>query len=179
MSRLGKRPVVLPQGVSCVMDGQKLLFKGPKGQSSVDVPPVVACDVGAESVSFTLEDGLQDKKRFAHWGRVRSLSQSAVQGVSNGFSVDMKMEGVGYKVALQGSTLQLQLGFSHDVNFPIPDDIKVSVSSPTTFQISGVSAQRVGQVVSNIQEYRPPEPYKGKGVHRVGQYVRRKEGKKK
>jgi large subunit ribosomal protein L6 len=177
MSRLGKRPVVFPDGVLCSVDAGSVLLKGPKGETRVQVPSGIRCSVEGNQLSVNMIS--RGDNGFAFWGMVRSLLQSAVRGVSEGFQTDIKMEGVGYRAALSGQALKLQLGFSHDVMFPIPEGIEIKVKTPTELSVIGHCRQKVGQVVSDIQAFRPPEPYKGKGVHRVGQFVLRKKGKKK
>ena len=177
MSRLGKRPVVCPDGVSCSVDTGSVLLKGPKGETRVQIPSGICCVLEGNLLLVNMAS--KGGNSFAFWGMVRSLLQSAVHGVSQGFQTDMKMEGVGYRAALAGRMLKLQLGFSHDVIFPIPEGIDIKVKSPTELSVVGHCRQKVGQVVSDIQAFRPPEPYKGKGVHRVGQFVLRKKGKKK
>jgi len=177
MSRLGKKPLHIPEGVTCVREDRTLKIAGPKGRRDLPVPPEVVCDIKNDVLSFSL--GGDTRQGRANWGLVWSLARGALEGVSRGVEVKMKMEGVGYRVALEGRTLRLQLGFSHDVLYALPEGINVDVASPTRFSVVGGCPQRVGQTVSNLQAYRPPEPYKGKGVHRLGQYVRRKDGKKK
>lgn len=181
MSRLGKRPILLPAGVSVELHPDFASIRGPKGAQNIRLPKEVLVknekvkDVEALVCSAT--NAARRARMFL--GMVRSLLSNAVKGVSEGFSVDMKMEGVGYRAALAGQTLKLQIGFSHEVIFSLPDDVRVSTKSPTEFSVFGHCLQKVGQVVSDLQALRAPEPYKGKGIHRVGQYVLRKEGKKK
>lgn len=177
MSRLGKRPVVFPDSVSCSMNGSTVLVKGPKGETCVQIPAGIACALDQGKIVINAESKTGDTPAF--WGMVRSLLQSAVQGVSKGFQTDIKMEGVGYRASLAGRILKMQLGFSHDILFSLPEGIEIKSKSPTEFSVIGYCRQKVGQVVSDIQAFRPPEPYKGKGIHRVGQFVLRKKGKKK
>ncbi len=176
MSRLGKRPIPLPQGVSCSLSSDEVLLKGPKGEHALSLPAGVSCALEGDMV--TLRGGQSGRGKVL-WGMAWSLVKNAIHGVSQGFSIDMKMEGVGYRAALAGRSLKMQLGFSHDVVLPLPEHVNVVVKSPTEFSVEGHCKQKVGQVVSDIQAFRPPEPYKGKGIHRVGQYVLRKKGKKK
>ena len=177
MSRVGKKPIVLPEGVTLTREEDLLSFKGSMGTQSVQVPAEVSCDVADKTLTFRPK--ADTKKAAILWGMVRSLAQNAVEGVSKGFKTDIKMIGVGYRAALQGRTLKLQLGFSHDVLFDLPEGVDVKTKSATEFSVLGASRQKVGQVVAELQAFRKPEPYKGKGVHRLGQFVLRKEGKKK
>ena len=177
MSRVGKKPVALPKGVTCTRGEGLLSFKGEKGALEVSLPSEILCEMDAASVTFRPQS--ETKRSLVLWGMTRSLVQSAVKGVSEGFKTDIKMIGVGYRAAVQGRKLKLQLGFSHDVLFDLPEGIDVKTKNATEFTVSGVSRQKVGQVVAELQSLRPPEPYKGKGVHRLGQFVLRKEGKKK
>ncbi len=177
MSRIGKLPVQVPSGVSVRIDGQDIAVKGGKGELSLRL---------VDDVTATQEDGAvvvtprDDSKRArSMWGMQRSLVQNMVTGVSNGFEIDLEIQGVGYRAAVQGKTLNLQLGFSHDVAFPIPDGVAIACERPTMIKVSGIDKQLVGQVAAKIRSYRPPEPYKGKGVRYVGEYIFRKEGKKK
>ena len=177
MSRIGKLPVQLPSGVSVQIDGQDIAVKGSKGELSLRL---------IDDVTATQQDGAvvvaprDDSKRArSMWGMQRSLVQNMVTGVSDGFQIDLEIQGVGYRAAVQGKTLNLQLGFSHDVAFPIPDGVTIACERPTAIKVSGIDKQLVGQVAAKIRAYRPPEPYKGKGVRYVGEYIFRKEGKKK
>jgi large subunit ribosomal protein L6 len=177
MSRIGKKSVPLPKGVTASVEGQTVKVKGPKGELSVKLVP---------EVSVTLEDGgisvmpNKDMERAAQmWGLSRSLVNNLVTGVTTGFTQKLEIQGVGYRAAVQGKNLNLQLGFSHDVAYPIPAGITIVSEKPTMISVSGIDKQLVGQVAAEIRGYRPPEPYKGKGVRYEGEYVRRKEGKKK
>lgn len=177
MSRIGKQPVTIPSGVSATLDGQHVAVKGPKGELHQHL---------VEDVLLKLEDGeltvspRDDSKRsHAMWGMSRTLIANLVTGVTEGFTKKLEITGVGYRAAVQGKTLQLNLGFSHEVNFPIPDGIQVQCPKPTEIVVSGIDKQKVGQVAAEIRAYRPPEPYKGKGVRYEGEYILRKEGKKK
>ena len=177
MSRIGKLPVQVPSGVSVQIDGQDIAVKGSKGELSLRL---------VDDVTATQEDGAvvvsprdESKRARSMWGMQRSLVQNMVTGVSEGFEIDLEIQGVGYRAAVQGKTLNLQLGFSHDVAFPIPDGVTIACERPTAIKVSGIDKQLVGQVAAKIRSYRPPEPYKGKGVRYVGEYIFRKEGKKK
>jgi large subunit ribosomal protein L6 len=177
MSRIGKKPVALPSGVSAKVEGRSVSVKGPKGELKVRLVPEVDAAVGDAGVSVTLRE--ESDRARAMWGMQRTLINNLVRGVTNGFSEKLEISGVGYRAAVQGKNLQLQLGFSHDVLYPIPQGIQIVCEKPTMITVSGIDRQLVGQVASEIRGYRPPEPYKGKGVKYAGEYVRRKEGKKK
>jgi large subunit ribosomal protein L6 len=177
MSRIGKKPVAVPTGVTASIDGQTVKVKGPKGalQLVVHDDVVVAMDKGMVTV-----DPRNDSKRArSMWGTYRTLVSNLVTGVTKGFEEKLEITGVGYRAAVQGKNLNLQLGFSHDVTFPIPEGIVIATPKPTEINISGMDKQTVGQVAAEIRGYRPPEPYKGKGVKYAGEYIFRKEGKKK
>ena len=177
MSRIGKKPVSVPSGVTATVDGQTLKVKGPKGavQLVVHDDVIVALDKGMVKI-----DPRNDSKRArSMWGTYRTLVSNLVTGVTKGFEEKLEITGVGYRAAVQGKSLNLQLGFSHDVTFPIPEGITIATPKPTEINISGINKQTVGQVAAEIRGYRPPEPYKGKGVKYAGEYIFRKEGKKK
>ena len=177
MSRIGKKPVVLPTGVTASVEGKTVKVKGPKGELKVTLVEEVDASVDAHGVSLTPR---KDMDRAAQmWGLSRTLVNNLVQGVTNGFSQKLEIQGVGYRAAVQGKDLHLQLGFSHDVDYPIPDGITITTEKPTMLTVSGIDKQLVGQVAAEIRSYRPPEPYKGKGVRYAKEFVRRKEGKKK
>ncbi len=177
MSRIGKKPVPIPSGVTASVDGQLVAVKGPKGElKHVLVDEVIAkLDDGALEV--TPRDDTQTAR--AMWGLSRTLLANLVTGVTDGFTKKLEITGVGYRAAVQGSALQLQLGYSHDVAYPIPEGIQVQCPKPTEIVISGIDKQKVGQVAAEIRRFRPPEPYKGKGVRYAGEFILRKEGKKK
>ncbi len=177
MSRIGKKPVSVPSGVTATVEGQTVKVKGPKGavQLVVHDDVIVALDKGMVKV-----DPRNDSKRArSMWGTYRTLVSNLVTGVTKGFEEKLEITGVGYRAAVQGKSLNLQLGFSHDVTFPIPEGITIATPKPTEINISGINKQTVGQVAAEIRGYRPPEPYKGKGVKYAGEYIFRKEGKKK
>ena len=177
MSRIGKKPVSVPSGVTATVEGQTVKVKGPKGavQLVVHDDVIVALDKGMVKV-----DPRKDSKRArSMWGTYRTLVSNLVTGVTKGFEEKLEITGVGYRAAVQGKSLNLQLGFSHDVTFPIPEGITIATPKPTEINISGINKQTVGQVAAEIRGYRPPEPYKGKGVKYAGEYIFRKEGKKK
>src|ERR1700749_3007727 len=177
MSRIGKKSVPLPKGVSASVDGQTVKVKGPKGELSVKLVPEVNATIGDEGVTVT--PALNQERPRQMWGLSRTLVSNLVTGVTTGFTQKLEIQGVGYRAAVQGKTLNLQLGFSHDVPYAIPEGISIVTEKPTMISVSGMDKQLVGQVAAEIRSWRPPEPYKGKGVRYEGEYVRRKEGKKK
>jgi large subunit ribosomal protein L6 len=177
MSRIGKKPVPIPSGVTVDLAGQDVSVKGPKGELKA---------VLAEHVVAKLENGAVDVKprdetKLARscWGMSRTLVANMIKGVAQGYSRNLEINGVGYRAAAQGKQLQLQLGYSHDVSYPIPPGITITTPKPTEIVIAGVDKQQVGQVAAEIRAFRSPEPYKGKGVKYAGEYIFRKEGKKK
>jgi large subunit ribosomal protein L6 len=177
MSRIGKRPVALPKGVTAAVEGQTVKVKGPKGELKVVLPSDVEATLGADGVTVLAREGAERGRQM--WGLGRTLVNNLVTGVTNGFTQKLEINGVGYRAAVQGKNLQLQLGFSHDVAYPIPEGISIVCEKPTAITVSGIDKQKVGQVAAEIRSYRPPEPYKGKGVKYAGEYILRKEGKKK
>lgn len=177
MSRIGKKPVGLPKGVTAKLDGQTVKVKGPKGELQVTLPAEVEVALGDDGVTVTPRKEMD--RAAAMWGLSRTLVNNLVVGVTDGFSQKLEIQGVGYRAAVQGQNLNLQLGFSHDVAYPIPQGISIVAEKPTMLTVSGMDKQLVGQVAAEIRSYRKPEPYKGKGVRYAGEYVRRKEGKKK
>lgn len=177
MSRTGKKPVAIPSGVTVTIDGQTVMAKGSKGTLSVELLDVVGAKQTEEGI--VIEPANDTKSALAAWGTFRSLVQNIVTGVSDGFEKKLQIQGVGYRAAMQGNDLKLSLGFSHEVVFKAPEGISLAVPAPTEVVVTGIDKQQVGQVAANIREFRPPEPYKGKGVRYAGEYVFRKEGKKK
>ena len=177
MSRIGKKPVPLPKGVTAAVKDGMVSVKGPKGELKLRLVSDIDAAIGDSGITL-MPRGTDDRSR-AMWGMQRTLVSNLVTGVTTGFTQKLEINGVGYRAAVQGKKLQLQLGFSHDVNYPIPDGIQIVAEKPTMLTISGVDRQLVGQVASEIRGYRPPEPYKGKGVKYAGEHIRRKEGKKK
>jgi large subunit ribosomal protein L6 len=167
----------LPKGVSAAVEGQHVRVKGPKGELSVMLASEVEASVGDEGVSVMPREGAERGRQM--WGLSRTLVNNLVTGVTQGFTQKLEISGVGYRAAVQGKKLQLQLGFSHDVNYPIPDGIGIVCEKPTMITVSGIDKQLVGQVAAEIRAWRPPEPYKGKGVKYAGERIKRKEGKKK
>ena len=177
MSRIGKKPVALPSGVTAKMEGAILSVKGPKGELSMPTLDEVKYDLNDNEVAVTPQN--QTKRARSFWGMQRTQVQNLVDGVTEGFTKVLEINGVGYRANVQGKILKLQLGFSHDVDFAIPDGIDIKTPDQTTVEISGIDKQRVGQVAAEIRRWRKPEPYKGKGVKYRGEYIFRKEGKKK
>jgi large subunit ribosomal protein L6 len=177
MSRIGKHPVVVPGGVTVAIEGQTVSAKGKLGALAVTLPPEVVIAHESGEVSVTPRD--QEKRSRGMWGMSRSLVQNLIKGVSEGYTRKLEISGVGYRAAVDGKVLNLQLGFSHDIKFAIPEDIKIACETPTAVTISGADKQRVGQIAAEIRGFRPPEPYKGKGVKYAEERIVRKEGKKK
>ncbi len=177
MSRIGKKPVAVPSGVTATVSGQTVKVKGPKGELQTDLVEQVTVKLADGQI--TVEPVDKSKTARSMWGLSRTLVSNMVEGVSKGFTRTLEIQGVGFRAAVQGSKLQLNLGFSHDVAYPIPDGISIATPRPTEIVISGIDRQRVGQVAAEIRKWREPEPYKGKGVRYQGEYVFRKEGKKK
>ena len=177
MSRIGKRPVALPSGVTATTEGQILSVKGPKGSLSLQMRDEISYDISEDGISVQPANATKEARAF--WGMQRTLVQNLVTGVSEGFIKVLEITGVGYRAAAQGSNLRLQLGYSHDVNVAVPEGIEIKTPDATTVEISGIDRQKVGQVAAEIRRWRKPEPYKGKGIKYRGEYIFRKEGKKK
>jgi len=177
MSRIGKVPVPLPSGVSASVEGAVLSVKGPKG--TLTMPMLDDISYGIEDGRIVVKPANETKRARSFWGMHRTLVQNLVTGVTDGFVKVLEINGVGYRAAAQGKNLKLQLGYSHDVNYAIPDGIDVKTPDATTIEISGIDRQQVGQVAAEIRRWRKPEPYKGKGIKYRGEYIFRKEGKKK
>jgi len=177
MSRIGKRPVTVPKGVTASVDGQTVTAKGPKGQLAVELVEDVAVEMADGGINVQPREDTQ--KSRAMWGMSRTLVQNIVTGVTDGFEKRLEITGVGYRAQVQGKNLSLALGYSHDVTYPVPEGIQVACPRPTEVVVSGIDKQKVGQVAAEIRRYRPPEPYKGKGVKYAGEFIFRKEGKKK
>ena len=178
MSRIGKKPVAIPSGVEVKIDGDTVVVKGPKGQlETAFLGDLVEVTVEDNEVKVAPRN--QTKQARSAWGLTRSLINNMVIGVTEGFQKKLEIVGVGYRAQLQGRNLKLNLGFSHDVIYEVPEGIEVQVPQPTEIIVSGIDKQKVGQVAAEIRAWRPPEPYKGKGVRYAGEYIFRKEGKKK
>jgi large subunit ribosomal protein L6 len=177
MSRIGKKPVAIPSGVTATIDGGKLNVKGPKGTLSLTL---------RDEITYALEDGgisvqpaNDSKAARAFWGMQRTMVQNLVTGVTEGFTKKLLINGVGYRAAAQGKVLNLKLGYSHDVNIDVPEGLEVKTPDNTTVEISGADKQKVGQLAAEVRRWRKPEPYKGKGIKYDGEFIFRKEGKKK
>jgi large subunit ribosomal protein L6 len=177
MSRVGKLPVTIPPGVQVAIAGQQLTAKGKLGSLAMLLSPEVETDVADGRV--TVKPRGETKQARMQWGTTRALVANMIHGVSTGYTVNLEISGVGYRAQVQGKNLVLQLGFSHDVTYPIPDDIKIVCERPTAIRIAGADKQRVGQIAAEIRSFRKPEPYKGKGIKYETEKIRRKEGKKK
>ncbi|MCV2865934.1 50S ribosomal protein L6 [Albidovulum sediminicola] len=177
MSRIGKKPVPVPAGVTTNISGQKVEVKGPKGTLSF---------TATDDVTITLADGAvtvqprgTSKRARQQWGMSRSMIENLMTGVTTGFKKELEIQGVGYRAAIQGNILKLSLGYSHEVNFEVPQGVTVTTPKQTEIVVEGIDPQQVGQVAANIREWRGPEPYKGKGIRYKGEFIFRKEGKKK
>jgi large subunit ribosomal protein L6 len=177
MSRIGKRPVDLPGGVTATVSGQTVEVKGPKGTRSFTATDDVT--IAVEDGAVTVKPRGLSKRARQQWGMSRTQVANLVTGVTQGFKKEMEISGVGYRAAVAGKTLRLSLGYSHDVEFAIPEGVTVTAPKPTEIVVEGIDQQVVGQVASNIREWRKPEPYKGKGIKYKGEFIFRKEGKKK
>ncbi len=177
MSRIGKKPVELPSGVSASVSGQTIAVKGPKGERSFTATDDVSLAVADNTV--TVEPRGKSKRARQQWGMSRTMVQNLVTGVTDGFKKELEIQGVGYRAQMQGNTLKLSLGYSHDVDFEVPAGVTVTCPKNTEVVVEGSDQQLVGQVAANIREWRAPEPYKGKGIRYKGEYIFRKEGKKK
>jgi large subunit ribosomal protein L6 len=177
MSRIGKRPVPVADGVTLTQNGQHISVKGPKGELSFTLPEAVKGTLKDGEFTLTIVEGA--KNANAMWGMSRTMVENMILGVTNGFKKELELRGVGYRAAMKGNDLSMQLGFSHDVDFTPPEGIKIEAPKPTQVIVSGIDKQQVGQVAAKIRSFRTPEPYKGKGVRYLGEFVRSKEGKKK
>jgi large subunit ribosomal protein L6 len=177
MSRVGKKPVAIPSGVTAVVEGQVVKVKGPKGALSLVLHGDVEAKV--ENGEVKVDPRAETKRARAMWGTYRSLLANVMEGVTKGFERRLEITGVGYRATLQGKNLQVQLGYSHDIVYPIPEGITIAVPKPTEIVVTGIDGQKVGHVAAEIRAFRKPEPYKGKGVKYAGEYIFRKEGKKK
>jgi large subunit ribosomal protein L6 len=179
MSRIGKKPVPVPSGVTATVSGQTVKMKGPKGELSFTVPAELRVAQGKTGIEVTPID--ETKRARAMWGMSRTQIVNLIDGVTKGYSHTLEIQGVGFRAALKGKDLQLQVGFSHDVIHPVPQgvDVKVSGAKQEIVTVSGIDKQKVGQMAAEIRASRPPEPYQGKGVRYQGEFILRKEGKKK
>jgi large subunit ribosomal protein L6 len=177
MSRVGKKPVAVPSGVTATVDGQNVKVKGAKGELSFLVPEEVSVAMENGAISVNPRD--ESKTARAKWGMSRAQVQNLVDGVTKGFEKRLEINGVGYRAQVAGKVVKLSLGYSHDVDYPIPADVTITATKPTEILVAGTDKQKVGQVAAEIREFRGPEPYKGKGVKYAGEFIFRKEGKKK
>jgi len=177
MSRIGKKPVAIPSGVTASIDGGVLSVKGPKGTLSLNMREEISYTVEADGIS--VQPANDTKRARAFWGMQRTLVQNLVTGVSDGFTKKLLITGVGYRADAKGKVLNLKLGYSHDVNIDVPEGLEVKTPDNTTVEISGSDKQKVGQLAAEIRRWRKPEPYKGKGIKYDGEFIFRKEGKKK
>ncbi len=177
MSRIGKKPVAIPGGVTATVNGQEVKVKGPKGELKHVLVDDIIAKLDKGGIEIAMREDTPNAR--AMWGMSRTLVANLVAGVTEGFTKKLEITGVGYRAAVQGSNVQLQLGYSHDVTFPIPQGIQVVCPKPTEIVITGIDKQKVGQVAAEIRRFRPPEPYKGKGIKYAGEFILRKEGKKK
>jgi large subunit ribosomal protein L6 len=177
MSRIGKRPVAVPTGVTANIEGKLLTVKGAKGTLTLDLADEVKYEVGDNGITVTPANDTKRARSF--WGMQRTLVQNLITGVTEGYTKQLQITGVGYRANVQGKNLKLQLGYSHDVDFAIPEGITIATPDQTTVNISGINKQQVGQVAAEIRRWRKPEPYKGKGIKYAGEFIFRKEGKKK
>lgn len=177
MSRIGKKPVDMPGGVSASVSGQTIEVKGPKGVRTFTATDDVDLTVDGQAVSVKPRG--MSKRARQQWGMTRTQIQNLVMGVSEGFKKELEIQGVGYRANVQGKSLKLALGYSHDVTYQIPDGVEIKAPKPTEIEITGIDQQQVGQVAAEIRKWRKPEPYKGKGIRYKGEFVFRKEGKKK
>ena len=177
MSRIGKKPVPIPSGVTAKVDGQTIAVKGAKGELKFTAPEEVSISIDAGAVH--VQPHSEEKRARAMWGMTRAQIANLVGGVTKGFEKKLEINGVGYKAAVAGKNLQLSLGYSHDIMYPIPAGVTITTPKPTEITIAGIDKRQVGQIASEIRAFRGPEPYKGKGVKYAGEFIFRKEGKKK
>jgi large subunit ribosomal protein L6 len=177
MSRIGKKAVAIPSGVTATVEGQTVKVKGPKGALQLVLHDDVSAKV--ESGAVRVDPRAETKRARAMWGTSRTLVANLVAGVTKGFERRLEITGVGYRAAVQGKNLQIALGYSHDIVYPIPEGIAIVAPKPTEIVVTGIDKQKVGQVAAEIRDFRKPEPYKGKGIKYAGEYIFRKEGKKK
>jgi large subunit ribosomal protein L6 len=177
MSRIGKKSVSVPGGVTAAVNGQEVKIKGPKGELKHVLADAMVAKLDQGAISIAMREDTKEAR--AMWGMSRTLVSNLIAGVTEGFSKRLEITGVGYRAAVQGANLQLQLGYSHDIAYPIPQGIQIACPKPTEIVITGIDKQKVGQVAAEIRAFRPPEPYKGKGIKYAGEFIARKEGKKK
>jgi large subunit ribosomal protein L6 len=177
MSRIGKKAVTVPGGVTATVNGQEVAVRGPKGELKHVLADAIVAKLDKGRVEVAMREDTKEAR--AMWGMTRTMVANLMTGVTEGFTRRLEITGVGYRAAVQGQNLQLQLGYSHDVSYPIPKGIQIVCPKPTEIVITGIDRQKVGQVAAEIRQFRPPEPYKGKGIRYAGEFILRKEGKKK
>ena len=177
MSRIGRKPVVIPSGVTATLDGQTIAIKGAKGELMFTAPQEVSLSIDGGEVHVKPQG--DDKRARAMWGMARAQVANLIGGVTRGFEKKLEINGVGYKAAIAGKNLQLSLGYSHDIIYPIPAGVTITAPRPTEIAVAGIDKRQVGQIAAEIRAFRRPEPYKGKGVKYAGEFIFRKEGKKK
>jgi large subunit ribosomal protein L6 len=177
MSRIGKKAVTVPSGVTATVSGQEVAVKGPKGELKHVLAEAIVAKLDMGRIEVTMREDTKEAR--AMWGMSRTMVANLIAGVTQGFTKKLEITGVGYRAAVQGQNLQLQLGYSHDIAYPIPQGIQVQCPKPTEIVVTGIDKQKVGQVAAEIRRFRPPEPYKGKGIRYAGEFILRKEGKKK
>jgi large subunit ribosomal protein L6 len=177
MSRIGRKPVAVPSGITANVEGQTVKIKGPKGALQVVLHDDVS--VKLDGGQIKVDPRSESKRARSQWGTSRTLIANLIAGVTKGFEQRLEINGVGYRASVQGKNLQIALGYSHDIVYPIPEGITIATPRPVEIVISGMDRQKVGQVAAEIRDYRPPEPYKGKGIKYAGERIFRKEGKKK
>jgi large subunit ribosomal protein L6 len=177
MSRIGQKIIEIPDNVEAILDQDEIKLTGPKGELSAPIFEGANIEIADKTITVNKNENNPDFSK--NWGLQRTLISNSIIGVSEGYSKKLEINGVGYRAQMKGSNIQLSLGFSHDVNYETPDGIKIETPSQTEIIISGIDKQKVGQVAAEIRAFRPPEPYKGKGIREQGQYILRKEGKKK
>jgi large subunit ribosomal protein L6 len=177
MSRIGKKAVTVPSGVTATVNGQEVAVKGPKGELKHVLADAIVAKLDKGRIEVAMREDTKEARSM--WGMTRTMVANLMTGVTEGFTRRLEITGVGYRAVVQGQNLQLQLGYSHDVNYPIPKGIQIVCPKPTEIVVTGIDKQKVGQVAAEIRQYRPPEPYKGKGIKYAGEFILRKEGKKK
>lgn len=181
MSKIARNPITVPGGVTAEVSGQTFKAKGPKGELSMEIHGLVSAEIvdGESGKQVVVKPANDEREARTLWGTMWSRMNNILIGVNEGYTKELEVQGVGYRANMQGQTLVLQLGFSHDVHYPVPEGIQIAVDKQTSITVSGIDKQKVGQVAAEIRNFRPPEPYKGKGVRYKDEYILRKEGKKK
>jgi large subunit ribosomal protein L6 len=177
MSKIGKKPIAIPSGVTAAVEGQRVRVKGPKGEGAILLGDEIGAKVENNAIAFAPRG--ETRRHRAMWGMSRALVNNLITGVTKGYERRLEISGVGYRAQVAGKNLQLALGYSHEISYAIPDGITIATPRPTEIVVSGTDRQKVGQVAAEIRDFRPPEPYKGKGIKYAGEFILRKEGKKK